>query len=107
MIQSFSCCTFTNDVYADLICMQTQHILCITREFDLSKQWNKFCKVSKFLREYSDTDVLVFGTLWLPWLVKGNMIHFDEGLIRLCLELGKPITLSFILMICRISISFD
>ena len=59
--------------------LDEQHILCISREFDLSKEWNKFCTVSHFLKEYGDTDVLAFGTLWTPWWVLYHPFALEFG----------------------------
>ncbi len=43
-----------------------EKLICITREFDLCKEWNKYCEVSEIVKEYSFADLCVFCTLWMP-----------------------------------------
>ncbi|GAX74815.1 hypothetical protein CEUSTIGMA_g2262.t1 [Chlamydomonas eustigma] len=74
-----------------------EHILCIAREFDLCREWNKYCLVCNFLKEYSLTDILAFATVWMPWpLSNMDLVAEATGvdLLRehdsLMIDIGTP-----------------
>lgn len=39
----------------------------MTREFDLSKTWNKYAIDTKIVKEYSPAELLCATVLWMPW----------------------------------------
>ncbi|KAL6764870.1 hypothetical protein V8C86DRAFT_2465022 [Haematococcus lacustris] len=58
-----------------------QHPLCLSREFDLSKTWNKYAVDSLFLKEWSMAEMLCLAVMWFPWpLSNVNMLFSVVGI---------------------------
>ncbi|KAJ9524257.1 hypothetical protein QJQ45_008456 [Haematococcus lacustris] len=58
-----------------------EHPLCLSREFDLSKTWNKYAVDSLFLKEWSMAEMLCLAVMWFPWpLSNVNMLFSVVGI---------------------------